>query len=68
MNSLLRENELKTKNKKRASNDVASLPALQSLKNVDVVVIRSIAIHLGFVEAFFMRGHNNAKSRACQFS
>jgi len=41
--------------------------ALQSLKN-NVLVIRSIATPLGFVQSFFMRGHNVTEPRASQFT
>jgi len=41
--------------------------ALQGLKN-DGVVILSIATPLGFVYSFFMRGHNDTKPKASQFS
>jgi len=58
----------KTKNKKRASNDVTSLPAPQSLKNYDGVAVLSIATHLGFVQSFFMRGDDGDKPRAYQLS
>jgi len=68
MNIWIREVELKTKNKKRASNDVTSLPAPQSLKNYDGVAILSIATPLGFVESFFMRRRSDTEPRASQFS
>jgi len=58
VNIWIRESNLRIENKKRASNDATSLPALQSLKNYDGVAILSISMYLGFVESFFERGAN----------
>jgi len=59
---------MRIENTKRTSEVCKNSLALQSLKNVDVVVIRIVSTSLGFVQSFFMRGHNATKPEASQFS
>ena len=59
---------MRIENKKRASELCENPLALQSLKNYDGVAILSISMLLGFVQCFFMRGHNATEPRAYQLT
>jgi len=59
---------LRIENTKRTSEVCKNSLALQSLKNVDVVVIRIVSTSLGFVQFFFERGSINAEPRAYPIS